>query len=373
MKSKRNVTRREFVAASALGAAGFGLAGCSVISSTVEVKNELTPIDFEKKVPKPKGTMPTAELGSTGIRVSRFGFGSHIREEIKAFAKEREWMIREAYDLGVNFFDIYDLENNCFQYEPTSRYLAPMINDVVISLTLSPYDGRTLEQEIERDLRVFGRDYIDLVRIHAWNRDEKYPYQLGHKWEWWEKLFRFKEKGYIRAVGIPVHYREDLKQPLAELPLDFVILPYNFYHNWLWSPLEPDTKMHTVIPELRKRGIGVIIMKPFAGDNLVMPFIRLTARYDESGEVNYAKACLRYIINSGLEPDSTIAGMFNPYHLYENVDAFYHPAMNDQEREILKKISKQAKVVAQWCLPDHYRFLHEWVPDDISGERVEYG
>ena len=356
--------RREFIAKGTAGAFSVGLSGCSVFGrKPLKVKQERTPVEMDKKVAKPKGTMPVAELGKTGIKVSKFGFGSHMTQELVKYTKEREWMVREALDLGVNFFDVYDYEFRVFQYEPMGRYLADVINDVVISITMSPGDGRTVEEEMERVLRLFGRDYIDLVRIHAWKRDENYPYQLGHKWDWWEKLYKFKEKGYIRAVGVPVHTREDLKMPLADLPLDFVILPYSFYHNWLWGNVEPDKKMQTVIPELRKKGIGIISMKPFAGDSLVTPFKRLAAQYDETGEMNYAKAALRYVINSDLNVESTIAGMYNPYHVYENIDAYFNPAMSDEERIVLKKIRKTAKIVAKGLLPEHYKFLEDWVPD----------
>ncbi len=356
--------RRIFIAKGAAGALSAGFAGCSAFRfSNVKVKPEKTPIEMDKKVPKPKGTMPMAELGKTGIKVSKFGFGSHMTKELEKYQKEREWMVREAYDLGINLFDVYDSEFDLYMYEPMGRYLAPMINDVVISIILSPFDGRTVEEEMERVLRLFRRDYIDIVRIHAWRRDEKYHNQLGHKWDWWEKLFKFKEKGYIRAVGLPVHSREDLKMPLAELPIDFVILPYNFYHNWLWGNEKPDENIHTVIPELRRKGIGVITMKPFSGDHLVTPFKRLAAQYDKSGEVNYAKACLRYVINSEIKVDTTLGGMFNPFQVYENVDAYFNPKMSSEEREVLKKIRKTAKAVTKSLLPEHYQFLEDWIPD----------
>ena len=349
--------RRAFIEKGTVGALGMGLSGCSALGlNKVVVKPQGTPMDFDTKVSKPHGTMPMSEIGTTGIKVSKFGFGSHISQELRKYEKEREWMIREAYDLGINLFDVYDIEGNIFQYEPMGRFLAPMINDVVISISMTPYDGRNIEQELERDLRVFGRDYIDLVRIHARNKESE-------RWEHWEKLFKFKEKGYIRAVGLPVHTREDLVEPLAELPLDYVILPFSFYHNWLWGRRIPDKKMHTVVTKLREKGIGVITMKPFAGGSLALPFKRLGKQYDETGEISVAKASLRYIINSGANPDTTLGGMYNPYHVYENVDAYFNPAMSDEERKILRKIRKTAKIVAKDLLPEHYRFLEDWVQD----------
>ena len=356
--------RRDFITKGTIGALSAGFVSCSKIG----VNRELSPYAFDKKVPKPVGTMPMAEIGKTGIKVSKFGFGSHMRRDIIKFEKEREFMVREAYDLGMNFFDVYDHEQRCYQYGPMGRYLKPMINEVVISISLLPWEDRTLEQELERDLRLFGRDYIDMVRIHAWYKDK--PGQLREPWDWWDKVFKFKEQGKIRAVGIPIHNPDHLKEPLAEYPLDYVILPYNFYHNWTFFRNEQNTKKHVkfdnLIKKLREKGVGVIAMKPFAGDNLATAFGSLGAQFDKTGEVNVAKASLKYVINSDLNVDAVIGGMCYPYQVYENIDATFHPEMSEQERKVLMKIRKKAKVVAKNYLQPHYRFLEDWVPDSCD-------
>ena len=359
--------RRDFIATGTTGALCAALSGCSVFGGKKFVisKQEYTPIDLEKKVPQPIGTMPMGVLGKTGIKVSKFSFGSHMRKEFIELEKEREWMIREAHDLGVNLFDVYDIEHGVFQYEPMGRYFEPIRKDVVISITLQPYDGRNYIQEFERALKAFRTDYIDMVRIHAWKNvtDEAgLRYQAGHRWEWWEQLFKWKEQGYIRAVGLPIHNHDDIKQPLAELPLDYVILPYNFYHNWY--RMEPNN-FNSLIEDLRGRGIGVITMKPRLGDRLATPFKRIAEQIDETGEVNYAKATLRYIINAPIEVDSTLTGMNNPYHVYENIDAYFNPKMSEEEQKLLSKLRKVAKInnVTKNLLPEYYRFLEDWVPD----------
>lgn len=352
------MNRRIFLRNSALGAFGVAFSGFPNINETqkVEIQQIYHPEEFGRRVPKPIGTMPMGVLGSTGIKVSKFGFGSHLWTEIVHFEKEREFMVREALDLGINNFDIYDIEQKCFQYEPMGRYLKPVINDVVISISIRPYDGRTLEEEFERDLRLFGREYIDLVRYHSFTPESK-------NWKDWETLFKYREQGKIRAIGIPTHSVQMLEIPLAELPLDFVMLPFNFYHNWTWlhKGMVLDN-YNPLIRDLKERGIGVIAMKPLASDWLIYPFKKLAEKYDDTGEVNLAKAALRYIINSGVDIDLTIAGMFYPFHLYEDVDAYFHPEMSDKERKILKQVRDTTKVTAKNYLPPHYRFLDEWAP-----------
>jgi predicted aldo/keto reductase-like oxidoreductase len=355
--------RRDFMAKGAAGVLAAGLGGCAARGrESLRIKPELTPIDLENKGPRPKGTMPMGVLGKTGIKVSKFGFGSHMREDMVKYTREREWMVREAFDLGVNLFDVYDEESGVFQYEPMGKYLAPVKNKAVLSITMYPNKGLTVEREFENDLKVFHRDYIDMVRLHAWKRprnQKELDAQQGHRWEWWETLFKLKEKGYIRAVGVSFHRREDIKLPLAELPLDFAIPPYNFYHNWTWAGMEPDA-VQTIVPALRKRGIGVISMKPFAGDHLVIPFKRLAEQYDESHSVNFAQACLRYVINSDLKADTTLGGMFNPSHVYEDIAAYFSPQMSEPERKVLNDIRDSVRGITATLLPPHYQFLENW-------------
>ncbi len=346
--------RRNFLTAGVTGAVAAGLGGCG----RVGVRQELAPHAFDRKGAKPVGNMPTGEIGKTGIKVSKFGFGSHIRKDIVPFAKEREWMIREAHELGVTLFDVYDHEQGCYQYKPMGQFLKPVINDVTISITLTPWDNRTPEQQFEYDLKCFGRDYLDMVRIHSYRSTDD-------NWGQWDYLFKWRDQGKIRAVGIPIHNLDDIREPLEKLPLDYVIFPFNFYHNWTWLANERKVGRHdtyeNLVAELRKRGIGVVTMKPFAGDYLVTPFGRMAAEYDP--EVNLAQASLKYVINSGLNVDTTLGGMYYPFHVYQNVEAYYNPAMNESERAVLAKIRQKAKIVAERHLPSHYRFLQTWAPE----------
>lgn len=281
--------------------------------------------------------MPMGEIGSTGIKVSRFSYGAHMPQTLVPYEKERELMIREACDLGINLFDIYDDGNwKIYQYEPMGRYLAPVIHDVVISIIMSPYDGRTLEQEFERALRLFHRDYIDLVRLYSFSPDVP-------NWGDWEKLFRLKKKGYIRAVGVPIHNEKNIKIVLETQPIDYVILPYNFYHNILFDGSFAGD-LNPLVNTLRERNIGVITMKPFGTDWFVQPLISIGKELDETNEISVPQAMLRYIINSGLNPDTTLGGMYNLDNVYENVHSYYNPVMTDEEKRLLEKIKRVAKV-----------------------------
>ncbi len=353
--------RREFIAKSAAGTLGVGLAGCSAGGP----KKRPLYADLAPFTPRPRGgTMPMTELGNTGIKISRLTFGSHIRAEMTPYYKQREHMIHEAYDLGVNVFDVYDDERGSskepsMQYEPLGRQIAPFKNDVLVSISFRPYDGRTPDQELERDIRLFGKGCIDLCRTL---RAPESPI--------WETLFRYKEKGYIRAIGAPVHDMENIDMLLGKVPLDFILMPYNFYHSICWLGDEPN-EYDSVPARIREHGIGVVTMKPFGGDYLAKPFIDFAREFTDEPDITFPQASLRHIINSGINAETTFTGMYNLSDLYENVTAYYHPQMSDEERELLNNIKETAinqPRSMRAMLPDHYRFLEKWVPHPDDGQ-----
>ena len=342
--------RRDFVTKGVAGTLGIGLTGCSTgRPRKIQLWRELAPF-----IPRPKGgTMSMSELGKTGIKISNFGFGSHIRAEMRGYDNQREYIIHEAYDLGINVFDVYDEEEGVstggsYQYEPFGKQIAPFKNDILISISFRPYDGRTPEQELERDLRLFGRDHIDLVRIL---REPDHPI--------WEMLFRAREKGYIRALGAPIHDMEQVDMLLGKVPIDYILFPYNFYHNLCWID-EKEDNFDALPIRLRQNGIGVLTMKPFAGDYLIKPFMDIAKYFKKIPEISFPQAALRYVINSGVKPASTLTGMYNLHHLYENVAAYYNPAMSAEERELLNNIRNTASRTANAWLPDHYKWLEKW-------------
>jgi aryl-alcohol dehydrogenase-like predicted oxidoreductase len=315
--------------------------------------------DFGNETPRPSGgTMPMSEIGNTGIRVSQFGFGAHMTPELAQKPQNRQKMIREAAELGISFFDVYDHSYNWWvhQYGPMGQHLKPFINDVVISTNMAPKGILTVEQEMERMLMLFGRDYIDMVRCHSTTPEKA-------TWGHWDKLFKLKEQGKIRAVGLPIHYPDEADIVIEQYPIDYVILPYNFYHNLLWNSNFAGN-MCPLGKRLREKGIGIVTMKPFGTDWFVTPLIKAGRKVDESGEVRVAQAMLKWVLNSELNPDAVLGGMYNLNHVYENIAACYDYELTAEEQKVLGRIREVANVNAQAWLPGRYRFLNDgWAPE----------
>ena len=224
------------------------------------------------------------------------------------------------------------------------------------------YDGNPealpVDKGIEKMLRVLRRDCIDLARNYCHTPDSE-------SMKNWDVLFKLKEKGDIRAVGTPVHFPHQLDPILDVYPIDFVVFPFNFYHNLNYRGdfVKGVPKM---VKKLRDRGIGIISMKPFASEWFIPHLLEASKEIDDTGEICLPQAMLRYIANSDINPDTTFGGMYTLKEVYENIDAFYHPAMSEEEERHLNKLRKVTDIIAESVLPDHYRFLQAWSPNGMK-------
>jgi predicted aldo/keto reductase-like oxidoreductase len=239
------------------------------------------------------------------------------------------------------------------------KHLAPMMKDVILSLNLHLREGRNTDQEFERALRIFKRDHIDMYRLNV-----NLGKPGGEHYDKWDKLFRWKEQGKIRAVGLSVHAPEEVDLVLNQFPIDYAIIPYNFYHNLLWDG-RTGGNYEPLAKRLEKKGISVVVMKPFATDWFAAPMIDAAKQLDETGEISLPQAMLRWVLNSPVDPDLTFGGMFTMDHLYEDVEAWYKPSISDEEEQLLKKLRRVARIKAASLYPREYHFLEQWAADSI--------
>ncbi len=352
--------RRRFLRNSTLAAAAVGAAGCSVFpGKKIVLKKRFEASDYSFEVTRKRpggGSIPVRELGTTGIKVAAMGFGAHMQRELVPYEEERCRIIRESFDLGMNTYDIYD-HWGVEQFEPMSRHLAPMMKDVNLSLNLHLREGRTPEQEFERALRLFKREHIDMYRLNANVNSPD-----SDRWAHWEKLLKWKEEGKIRAVGMSIHYPQEIEYVLKTYPLDYVIIPYNFHHNLLHNGQHAGD-FKPLANTLREKGIGIVAMKTMATDWFVAPMIDAAKQLDETGDISLPQAMLRWVVNSPVDPDLAIPGIFTLDHLYEDVPAYYSPEISSEEMELLKKLRRVARTETASLLPGHYQFLENWAAD----------
>lgn len=207
------------------------------------------------------GEIPMRAFGRTDVKVSALGLGGHHLGDPQD-EKIATQIVQEAIDGGVNFFD------NCWEYHrgKSEEWLGRALQgkrDKVFLMTKVCTHGRDKDvamKMLEESLRRLQTDHLDLWQIHGVsfeNDPELFMRTNGAH----EALTQAKRQGKVRFVGFTGHKDPTmhLKMLHTGFPFDAVQMPLNaFDHNFR-------SFEHQVLPELNRRGIAALGMKPING------------------------------------------------------------------------------------------------------------
>jgi aryl-alcohol dehydrogenase-like predicted oxidoreductase len=215
-------------------------------------------------------SLRTGPLGTTGLEISRVGFGAWA---IGGGGYDWGWgsqddedsiaAIHRALELGVNWID------TAAQYG--FGHSEEVVGRAVAGLNPRPYvftkDGqpegpaRTTVQSLERDslmrevegsLARLGVDAIDLYQIHWPVPDEEIE-------EGWSTLVDLKEQGLVRHIGVSNFSVEQLRRAQAIAPVETLQPPYSLLDR---------SAEREILPFAEHGGIGVIVYSPMASGML---------------------------------------------------------------------------------------------------------
>lgn len=271
------------------------------------------------------GTIPLRKFGRADAKISVLGFGGHHLGEAPD-AKTAIEIIHQAVDGGITFYD------NCWEYRrgKTEVWMGAGLKgrrDKVFLMTKTcPHgrDGSLALLMLEESLHRLQTDHLDLWQVHgmAFDNDaELFIRKNGAA----EALEKAKKDGKVRFVGFTGH--QNPKVHLAMLntgfPFDAVQMPLNAFD----SNFRSFEKQ--VLPELTKRGIAVLGMKPLSGHGDAIKHGVITA--EES---------LRYAMSiRGVT--TTITGIDSLEVLHQNLQiAQNFTPMTDAEMDALRERCK---------------------------------
>ena len=270
------------------------------------------------------------KLGSTGERVSAIGVGgwhlglSHVDKSLALR------IVRMALDRGINFLD------NCWDYNEgqSEIRMGEALRDGYRqkAFLMTKIDGRSKKEatrQMEESLRRLGVDRIDLVQHHEILRYED-PHRIFHEEGANAALVEARDAGIIRYIGFTGH-----KDPHVHLYMLEVAAQNGFTFDTAQMPLNLfDAHFRSfsklVVPELVKRGIGILGMKSMANGILL-----------QSNTVTPIE-CLHYALN--LPTSVVITGIDSLEILDQALEAVrtFHP-MSDQElKPLLAKTARAA-------------------------------
>lgn len=239
------------------------------------------------------GSIPLRSFGRhSDIKISALALGGHHigdAEDEKTAAE----IMHGALDGGINFFD------NCWEYHrgKTEDWMGRALQgrrDKVFLMTKVCTHGRDQDlalKMLEQSLRRLQTDHLDLWQIHGASFDNDADLFIRPRGAA-EALRKAKEQGKVRFVGFTGHKDPavHLKMLHTGFPFDSVQMPLNAFDSSFRSFEEQ------VLPELNRRGIAALGMKPLSGTGAAVQKGVLTA-----------EEALRYAMS--LPVTATITGM----------------------------------------------------------------
>src|SRR5271154_768903 len=226
--------------------------------------------------------MDYVNLGKTGLKVSRICLGcmtygapaaGKIKPGSHAWAlneEESQPFLRQALDLGINFFDTANVYSAGTSEEVVGRFLKVNVRREAVVLATKAHgvmrdepNGRGLSRkaifnEVDASLQRLGTDYIDLYQTHRWDYETPIEETL-------EALHDLVKSGKVRYIGASSMYAWQFTKALylAELKGWTRFVSMQNHYNLLYR--EEEREMMGVCAA---EGIGVIPWSPLARGRL---------------------------------------------------------------------------------------------------------
>ena len=198
--------------------------------------------------------MKYATLGSTGISVSRIGFGAWAIGSDWGDVTEADAMtaLHTALDEGITFFDTADAYGD----GRSERLLAQLRRErpsvdftIATKHVASGYTASNIEAFIDRSLRNLQAETLDLLQLHCPPTDVYYQPEL------FEGLDDMVRRGKIRHYGVSVERIEEALKAIEYPGVETVQIIFNIFRQ---RPSE------LFFRQASSYDIGVIVRVPLA-------------------------------------------------------------------------------------------------------------
>jgi aryl-alcohol dehydrogenase-like predicted oxidoreductase len=250
--------------------------------------------------------MDYINLGKTGLKVSRIGLGCMTygapatgepkggRHAWSLNEADSQPFLRQALELGINFFDTANVYSSGASEEVLGRFLkrstrreAVVVATKVHGVMREEPNGRGLSRkaifhELDESLRRLGTDYVDLHQIHRWDYDTPIEETL-------EALHEVVKSGRVRYIGASSMFAWQFAKALylADLHHWTRFVSMQNHYNLLYR--EEEREMMALC---RSEGIGVIPWSPLARGRLTRPWkseATKRSQTDQFGNGMYAR------------------------------------------------------------------------------------
>lgn len=231
--------------------------------------------------------MQYVQLGRTGLRISRLGFGGIPIQRIDQPGTRA--LLKAAHEAGVNYIDTARAYTVSEAWIGQSLEELGLRKDFVLATKCRALTKADMEAELAKSLENLRTDHIELYQFHNPSMADLQTI-LGPGGSM-EALLEAKAKGVVGHIGLTAHLAAVFEAALAVPEIETIMFPYNIVE-------QQGTEL---IERCAALGKGFIDMKPLAG-----------------GAIEDGRLALRYVLSN---PNVTVAipGMAAVEELESNV------------------------------------------------------
>jgi len=215
-------------------------------------------------------------------------------------------LVRRAYDLGINYFDMARSYWNGRAEEVYGAAIPPFRKNIFLTTKSGMRTRKEAEAELDLSLRTMKTDYVDLWQIHGVNEKEDIDriFAPGGAIEAFEGA---RKAGKCRFIGFTGHadpeYNVEMMRRYASF--DTALMPLHVT-DAIYLSFEKNA-----LPVAVERGLGVLGMKIFGNAFLLRGFsVRDCLSYTLSLPVH--AVTLGFSTVGQLEDDVRVAQQFKP-------------------------------------------------------------
>ena len=233
----------------------------------------------------------------TGDQISEIGMGSaylYEAEHVEAIAA-----LQTAYEGGINYFDLAAGDGLAFTLwgEALSDVRKQLLYQVHFGADYSKgtygwaLDLDTVKRSVDWQLRELKTDYIDYGFIHC--QDEMADWGTYQKNGVYQYIQSLLEQGVVRHLGLSSHAPAVIQRILDEAPVDMLMFSINPAYDYGHGEFANGgvSERAEVYTRCQKDGIGISVMKPFSGGQL------LNAKQSPFGKALTPYQCIRYALD----------------------------------------------------------------------------
>lgn len=254
-------------------------------------------------------------LGKTDLKVNVIGCGGIPVQRVSQ--QNVNDMVKMMLKRGINFIDTARGYTN--SEELFGNALNGHRSKFILATKSMSRDYFGMKKDIDQSLIKLKTTYIDLYQLHNISIGDDYSGAV-------KALEEAKADGKIKHFGITTHSLEMLEKVVEENKFETIQFPYNIV----------ETQAENIFKIAKKKGIGIIVMKPFAG-----------------GAINDAKLALKYIL-ANENVDVIIPGMESVEQIIENSGVLRESISFEDEKkmeQIREELGRDFCRRCGYCMP----------------------